>query len=80
MDVYIEDGVILDFKDAVKGFGFQPSKHSLEEMVLICKALHEEDVSYSLAQAILSPEKIDLSELGRSTQTKETPNLERSSR
>ena len=77
MEIYVEDGVISEFKDAVKEYGFNPSRLSLEEMILICKAHSEEGVSYTLAQAILSPEKLNLADLYRDTKAIEAPAMQR---
>jgi len=66
MNIYIEDGVVSEFVDAVESHDLNTTDLSLEDMVLICKALNIDNVSYSLAEMIISPEKIIVPELEKS--------------
>jgi len=75
MNIYIEDGVISEFVDAVESHDLNTTDLSLEDMVLICKALNIDNVSYSLAEMVISPDKILVPELETAVVRTNTSNV-----
>ena len=63
MSIYLDDGVISEFEDALEAHGYSAENRSLEEMYTICKELGITEVSYTLAECIMHPEKIRVPEL-----------------
>lgn len=65
MNVYIQDSVITEFEDALKERNIDVSDLYLEDMIMQCKILgvNEDEVCYRIAEAIVNPEIIYITEL-----------------
>ena len=63
MNVYIQDSVITEFEDALKERNVDVSDLYLEDMIMQCKILGIDDVCYRLAEAVVNPELIYITEL-----------------
>lgn len=63
MNVYIQDSVIAEFEEALHERDIDTSDLHLEEMIAQCKILGIDDVCYRLAEAVVNPELIYITEL-----------------
>ena len=65
MNVYIQDSVITEFEDALKERNVDVSDLYLEDMIMQCKILgvNEDEVCYRIAEAIVNPKIIYITEV-----------------